>query len=386
MQLNELSRPNTREEAETILLKGGYERIAGGTYAVVYGKPGANTVLKLIHKRDVAYMAFVNLAVKHQDNPHFPRFSGKLIRLNDDYRAVRMERLVAGLGAEDQYRSFIAYALDLYIARKGNFNSMRTEYAEVLRNAFLKDGQLQDACDLIVENLWQYVNDLHPANVMFRGDTVVITDPVAPHTWQQDMATKKVAESVVEEDFHRRTTAHKPLAAVTVEDCAKAMFDADDLRDVLTDGYLWQECYSHDYDEDLDPPPVPANSGAATPDMIARLSRVLAAEGRFNVMKEEIIHLADHPSIKIIRRLNRLSDISQPLGVHWSLGHQIGADTEHYGPHLVYGEVASSNVDWITTVTRGLMWWHAEEEITPVAGAPITLLRIEFGPGTKGVA
>lgn len=190
MQLNELSRPGTREEAETILLKGGYERISGGTYAVVYGKPGANTVLKLMHKRDVAYMAFVSLAVKHQDNPHFPRFSGKLIRLNDDYRAVRMERLVAGLGAEDQYRSFIAYGLDLYIARKGNFNSMMPEYAEAIRNAFLKDEELQDACDLIVANLGQYVNDLHPANVMFRGDTVVITDPVAPHTWQQDMATK----------------------------------------------------------------------------------------------------------------------------------------------------------------------------------------------------
>lgn len=204
MHLNELSRPGTREQAELALIHGGYERVAGGTYGVVYGKPGATTVLKLMHKKDVAYLAFVNLAMKHQSNPHFPRFSGKLIRLNDDYRAVRMERLVAGKGAEDNYRSFIAYALDLYIARKGNFSSMMPHYIESIQKAFYENPDLQDACDLIVANLGQYVNDLHPANVMFRGSTVVIIDPVAPHSWQADVAARPVSEGQLDEDawFH----------------------------------------------------------------------------------------------------------------------------------------------------------------------------------------
>ncbi len=193
--------------------------------------------------------------------------------------------------------------------------------------------------------------------------------------------------NILGEDYNRRTTAHKPLAAVTVEDCARAMLDADDLRDVLTDGYVWQECYHEEvFQHSQTPPPIPANSAGLTPDMMARLCRVLSNDNRFDVMKEEIIGLAQVKSIKIVRRLNRLSDISQPLGVHWSLGHMIGADTEHYGPHVVYAEVASHDVDWITTMTRGLFWWHSEEEITPVAGAPIKLIRIEFGPDTMGAA
>ena len=192
---------------------------------------------------------------------------------------------------------------------------------------------------------------------------------------------------IIDEDYNRRTTAHKPLAAVTVEDCARAMLDADDLRDVLTDGFVWHDCYHEEiYQHEQNPPPIPANSSGLTPDMLSRLCKVLAADNRFEVMREEIAHLAQAKTIKIIRRLNRLSDVGQPLGVHWSLGHSVAADTEHYGPHLVYAEVEQNNVDWITTMTRGLFWWHSEEEITPVAGAPITLLRIEFGPGTKGVA
>ena len=191
MRLNELSRPTSRVEAEKILTDHGYERVAGGTYAVVYGKPGANTVLKLVHKKDVAYLAFVKMALENQSNPHFPRFSSKLIRLNDDYKAVRMERLTPGKGAEDNYRSFIAYGLDLYFARKGNWNSMVDHAKESIRNAFEKNPKLQEACDIMIKSLSQYVNDLHPGNVMFRGDTLVITDPVAPHTWQADLAAGK---------------------------------------------------------------------------------------------------------------------------------------------------------------------------------------------------
>lgn len=191
MRLYELSRPTSRIDAEKILTDHGYERVGGGTFAVVYGKPGSKTVLKLVHKKDVAYLAFVKLALENQNNPHFPRFSSSLIRLNDDYKAVRMERLTPGKGAEDNYRGFIAYGLDLYFARKGNWNSMVDHAKESIRNAFERNPDLQEACDLMIKSLSQYVNDLHPGNVMFRGGTLVITDPVAPHDWQADMAAGK---------------------------------------------------------------------------------------------------------------------------------------------------------------------------------------------------
>lgn len=192
---------------------------------------------------------------------------------------------------------------------------------------------------------------------------------------------------LIDEDFNRGTTAHKPLASVTLEDCAKAMLDAPDLRDVLEDGYVWQDCYYDNYPESKDPPPVPASSAGLTPDMLARLVRVLGQDDRFVAMRKRLGALVDQPSIKINRRLNRLSDLAKPLGVHWSAGHELlGGDTEHFGPHVVYAEVASKDVDWITTVTRGMFWWEVEQEITPVAGAPITLIRIDFGPDTKGSA
>jgi hypothetical protein len=192
--------------------------------------------------------------------------------------------------------------------------------------------------------------------------------------------------NIVDEEFNRRTTAHKPFAAVTIEDCARAMLDADDLRNILTDGYLWDECYSEDYPEEKDPPPIPANSAGLTPEMLARLCKTLARDDSFVVMKEELAGIAQRKTIPICRRLSRLSDLNQPLGVHWTLGHDAhrNADGEHYGPHTVYAEVSSGQVDWITTVARGLFWWHNEAEITPVAGSTVKLIRIDFGPGTEG--
>lgn len=195
-------------------------------------------------------------------------------------------------------------------------------------------------------------------------------------------------ESPVDEEFNRRTTAHKPLEQVTVEDCARAMLDADDLRNVLTDGFIWQQCYEDDEDDvEQEPPPIPANSAGLTPDMLERLCRVLSADEGFEIMREELLPISQK-IIPINRRLNRLADLSKPLGVHWTFSHNAhrNADGSHYGPHVVYGHVDPSDVDWITTVTRGIFWWHNEAEITPVAGSQITLVKIEFGPGSKGVA
>ena len=177
-RLDELSRPDTKE-AEAILTDHGYQRVGSGTYAVVWGKPDSKTVLKLVKNEDKAYMDFVKLALKHQDNPHFPRFSSKVIRLNDNYKAIRMERLVAGKGAEDNFRSMNAYIIERYISIKGNLSGVADYVREDINKLFDQYPQMKAACDLIIANLSYHQNDLHPGNVMFRGNTMVITDPVS---------------------------------------------------------------------------------------------------------------------------------------------------------------------------------------------------------------
>lgn len=177
-RLDELSRPDTRD-AERILADHGYVRVGTGGFSVVWGKPNSKTVLKLVKVEDHAYMDFVKLALKHQDNPHFPRFSSKIIRLNDDYKAIRMERLVAGKGAEDNYRSMAAYVIERYILRKGDIDGLADYVIDDINKVFEQYPRIKEACDLIIANLHHHQNDLHPGNVMFRGDTMVITDPVS---------------------------------------------------------------------------------------------------------------------------------------------------------------------------------------------------------------
>jgi hypothetical protein len=164
--LDELSRP-PQTEAEQKLMAAGYERIGSGTWGEVFSKPGDPLVLKLFHPGDTAYTDFVKLAMQHQNNPHFPKFHGKMMRVTDDYNAIRMEKLTPNNSSE------LAELLEDYL------NGMQYKSRLDLWPLLWKNPKLKEACKLIARNLLNtHYLDLQIQNIMMRGNTVVFTDPV----------------------------------------------------------------------------------------------------------------------------------------------------------------------------------------------------------------
>lgn len=175
-RLDELSRPPLRADATVVLKNAGYKRLGRGAFASVFHKPGKDYVLKVFSAKDEAYLAFIALAKTHL-NPHFPRFLGKIVKVTDDYCAIRMELL-------KPYR-YDPSQIDLYIRTRDwvpeDPNSYYAQQVEDAREFMGYRPELKLACDLIVDKLLTrpgIERDIRQDNIMMRGDTIVLTDPV----------------------------------------------------------------------------------------------------------------------------------------------------------------------------------------------------------------
>ena len=177
--INELAFPETFKGAVDRLKSAGYNSLGSGYYGQVFEKPGADYVLKVFSNRDKAYTEFVNL-VKSNSNDHFPKFRGDLVKINDAYSAIRMEKLNPNTDEK------IASYLDYYISDGKTdydeyFNGFDEEEADdVIYDMFESDPSLRSACNLIKSKLAKKFNiDIHDDNIMWRGTTPVIIDPAS---------------------------------------------------------------------------------------------------------------------------------------------------------------------------------------------------------------
>lgn len=186
MRLDELNIPTSKNRAGQTLQAAGYEPLGTGQFAEVYKKPGTNYVLKLFDHDDKAYLLYLGMIRKHQDNPHFPKIIGKLIKVTDQYYAVRMEELQPTSISDRLLKimeRFCERRADFWIGNwdafmKSNFSSSVREELETL---FKQNPKLPEALTAIAElkadhSLWF---DFKRANVMERPNgTVVFTDPI----------------------------------------------------------------------------------------------------------------------------------------------------------------------------------------------------------------
>lgn len=176
--LAEISRPN-KYNAEKILRNAGYKRLGEGVYGTVFAKPGADHVLKLFLSTDKAYLSFIDL-VNSTNNIHFPKFKGKLIRVTDEYYAIRMERLTHV--ADNKQTEYTARAMgNLILMHQGLKPYAQTSAQVIAEMESLEKSQpgIIEACDIIADGISKkYPIDLHNENYMMRGNVLVITDPV----------------------------------------------------------------------------------------------------------------------------------------------------------------------------------------------------------------
>lgn len=183
MRLTELSRPNTISDATTILRDAGYELLDIGSFADVFYKKDQPYVLKLFQSNDQAYVKYLEL-IKSEKNIHFPKIYGKLIKVTNGYYAVRIEKLQKyNLGSEPQYAITLAIASKLIkpIEHFEDSEHQRRLYAAI--DYMDKNPELKHACELIRErilipNNHRFAMDITIHNLMMRGDTIIITDPL----------------------------------------------------------------------------------------------------------------------------------------------------------------------------------------------------------------
>jgi hypothetical protein len=173
MKITEITRPSSQKEADRILRHAGYHRLGYGSFGAVYQKT-PNQVVKLFTSDDVAYLAFIKMA-KQSGNPHFPRFFGNPLRITDSYYAVKQEMLEENdfmtVGFISSYITALADEYEPNRELKQKIEAFDEEYP-----------RFKEACELIARMVKQDQNiviDIHNANVMFRGVTLVFTDPVA---------------------------------------------------------------------------------------------------------------------------------------------------------------------------------------------------------------
>jgi hypothetical protein len=185
MRLNELNIPKTINGAIWHLEKFGWKVIGSGGYASVLGHKDRNYVLKLFVADDNAYISFVKLALKNQDNPHFPKFHHGLINVAPGYKAIRMEKLKPYNGdvLRDKMDELIYKICDYFDLHP---KKLHKDAIDKLIKKFSADQpkvitpELMKAIILISRIIVKksFDNDLNTGNIMWRDRTIVITDPM----------------------------------------------------------------------------------------------------------------------------------------------------------------------------------------------------------------
>jgi hypothetical protein len=176
------------------LSTGGFDvkELGQGFFGAVFSKPGSKDVYKVFTEKDKGYLQYLQYVKQNQNNPHVPRIHGGLMRVqmplnrhsfqSKGWIIVRMEQL------SDMGPSFPDQGvMNMYIRSHPSFNSASISAARKLDVMTPPEmARFERKYPELAEVLaWVAANgnrngikiDLHGDNFMFRGDTVVITDP-----------------------------------------------------------------------------------------------------------------------------------------------------------------------------------------------------------------
>lgn len=159
---------------EKLLAQHGFQPIGRGYHGQVYSNPKLSYVLKVFTNQDTAYQDWVrDCQGPLLGNPYVPVFRGKIVRLNSDAMATRMELLQpASLKQLDLARQIQSMLLT---SKREQRDWTTTPLAKQMDdNLFEAIGYIQATA---VRK--KYMLDLRGANVMQRAGQLVIIDPLA---------------------------------------------------------------------------------------------------------------------------------------------------------------------------------------------------------------
>ena len=143
------------------------EHIGWGVYSNVFKRSGDPYVIK-IFTDDHAYLKYVAYCLQHQDNPHVPKFRGKLIKITPNTYAVRLEQL-RNFRKTQSLTDVIYHDITEKPKTWGNLSKDPhiKSYSPQLSQLFT------DLSGIFGDN---YYPDMHSGNIMMRGLTLVVID------------------------------------------------------------------------------------------------------------------------------------------------------------------------------------------------------------------
>lgn len=155
----------------------GFRRLGEGSFGAVYEKPGYPWVFKLFNN-DPAYLAWIQFALQHQNNPHVPKIKGKPFKITDNTFAVRMEKLDDALIGQDSIRNLL---------KRWDGKKLSNHERQYLDDVGIPD--MIPVLDGIAElsKRYGYSADVHEFNVMSRAGELVIIDPLVDDTILRDI-------------------------------------------------------------------------------------------------------------------------------------------------------------------------------------------------------
>jgi len=157
----------------------GWKLLGRGSEASVAEHPEKGYVLKIWPNRSL-YTKFVEL-VQRNPNPHFPRFSKVMKRIpGTQFSYVRMEKLIP----VTQY-DILVNMPDCFCVVKELYQRQGTALPYWIENnaQAIQCPKLSPDAKMLVKLMSAQLKkigpvlDLHPANIMRRGNTWIITDP-----------------------------------------------------------------------------------------------------------------------------------------------------------------------------------------------------------------
>ncbi len=187
MRLEELNLDAAKHLARTVwdrtdaverwLVEHGFTQLGRGSYGSVW-TDYSRVVVKVFHN-DPAYVKFVEFCRSHRGDPHLPKIS-KLYPLAGNSGIVFMELLTPYEGD----RKFVDTMDDYFHWRMLDFSGRLTtqgiKFPEWMPHFAKKNKNLAGTLDELAYYFCQtsYFADIHSKNIMMRGNTIVITDPV----------------------------------------------------------------------------------------------------------------------------------------------------------------------------------------------------------------
>lgn len=158
---------------ESIMDYYGFEHLGTGSYGSAYINPKYPWVFK-IFSHDPGYMTYIKYVKHNQNNPHVPKIRGGLIKISNNVYVVRIEKLTKL--SDPNLAKIISFFQDLVVDGY-TFDDIPQQKQDTLKP--------YKGLYKIISDIWngdsfsKFELDLAtPGNIMLRGNTPVILDPV----------------------------------------------------------------------------------------------------------------------------------------------------------------------------------------------------------------